>query len=107
MNYTILPCNSKNQNVQTYKISYNVDDKALALAGEGDGVLVYTSNHTEQSSSDKSLYEMPASQIVHHYKDKYVIEDCFRSLKTFGDLRPFFVRKEDHIKAHVDIVNFN
>ena len=102
INYTILPCSSKNKNIQTYKVSYNIDDKELALAGEGDGILVYISNHTEQKS-DNNLYEVPASQIVQHYKDKYVIEDCFRSLKTFGDLRPFFVRKQEHIKAHVDI----
>ncbi|OFZ70679.1 MAG: hypothetical protein A2451_03065 [Bdellovibrionales bacterium RIFOXYC2_FULL_39_8] len=46
---------------------------------------------------------VPASTIVGHYKNKFVIENAFRHLKSIVDLRPFFVRLDDHVRAHVDI----
>jgi transposase len=100
-NYEILPIAIKGlKSVQSYKIKYSINHNAIYELEKHDGILVYITNHTEKKEIH---YTVSASQIVQHYKNKYVIENAFRYLKSFADLRPFYVRLEDHVKAHVDI----
>ncbi len=101
INYQIIPI-TINKRIQTYKILFDIDQDALNQLSLSDGVLVYITNHIEEDKKT-GQFEVSASMIVQHYKDKYVIEDCFKHLKSFLDLRPFYVRKIDHVKAHVDI----
>ena len=101
-NYEIVPMATKSKNpVQTYKIKYFVNQDAIYELEKNDGILVYITNHTEKI--EKLHFQVPASQIVQHYKNKYLIENAFRHLKSFADLRPFHVRLVGHVKAHVDI----
>ena len=66
-----------------------------------DGLLLFITDHIEMK--DDHAFAMPASDIIAHYKGKYVVENAFRELKSFIDLRPFFVWTEEHVKAHYDI----
>jgi transposase len=97
--YKILPIASKN-GTQTYKIEHTINTSELAEQEKHDGILVYVTNHTEKN---KEQFTVSDFDIVNHYKNKFVIENAFRYLKSFADLRPFFVRLDDHVRAHVDI----
>ena len=103
ISYTITPhAKTTGTNVvQTYSIAYEILQDALRQAAMQDGVFVFITNHIEAGESGH--YAVPASAIVGHYKDKFVIENAFRHLKSILDLRPFYVRLDDHVRAHVDI----
>ncbi len=109
VDYKIIPTSrkvkrkSKIDNIQTFRIAYDIDEKKINELALSDGILVYITNHIEPSGADDGQFKVTAADIVRHYKDKYVIENAFRHLKSFLDLRPFFVRIEEHIRAHVDI----
>ncbi len=101
--YEIIPIATKSKKpVQTYKIKYSVNQNVIYELEKNDGILVYITNHIEKRK-EEAHYEVSASQIVQHYKNKYLIENAFRHLKSFADLRPFHVRLADHVKAHIDI----
>ncbi|MBF0363879.1 MAG: hypothetical protein HQK49_22865 [Oligoflexia bacterium] len=44
-----------------------------------------------------------ANTIARHYREKYIIECAFRFLKSFLDLRPIYVRIDEHVRTHIDI----
>jgi transposase len=100
--YKIIPkaVSSKKDKVQSFTIEATINKAQLKDIEKYDGVLVYVTNHTEK---DDLVYKMPASLIVENYKNKYAIENAFRHLKSFADLRPFYVYRTEHVKAHVDI----
>ena len=62
--------------------------------------MLFITNHTEQKGR---CYQLSASQIIDHYRAKNVIENSFRELKSFLNLRPVHVWTEEHVRAHFDI----
>jgi transposase len=46
---------------------------------------------------------LDAEQMVIAYREKYLIESAFREMKSILKLRPWFVYKEEHIRAHYTI----
>jgi len=42
-------------------------------------------------------------EMIHAYRQKYLIEAAFREMKSILKLRPWFVYKEEHVKAHYTI----
>ncbi|MBW1613823.1 MAG: IS1634 family transposase [Deltaproteobacteria bacterium] len=101
--YEVKPVKIKNKKdfVQSYEVKYSINDKELHEEEKHDGILIYITNHTEKL--DDMYFNVSAGQIVQHYKNKYLIENAFRHLKSFADLRPFYVWLTEHVKAHVDI----
>ena len=63
--------------------------------------MVYVTDHVEKNERKEFLVH--AHSIVSYYRGKYVIESLFREIKSAVELRPFFVWKEDHVKAHYDV----
>lgn len=102
IDYTILPYPIKRENdfIQTFKIDHWINQEALVETEKYDGTFIFITNHIE---THNGTFLVPAQMIVAHYKDKYVIENAFRYLKSFADLRPFYVRLDEHVHAHVDI----
>jgi len=97
--YKIIPLVSKHK-TQTYRIECEFKKEKLKELQQTDGLMVFITDHVEKNEIH---FKVHASQIIQHYKDKYVIENAFREFKSFLDLRPFFVWKEEHVKAHYDI----
>jgi hypothetical protein len=64
-------------------------------------MMVYITDHVEKR--DEVNFKLSAFDIINHYRNKYIIENAFREMKSFLDLRPFYVRTEEHVKAHYDI----
>jgi hypothetical protein len=102
INYEIIPIavTYKQKKVQSYKITYSINEDEIIKKENEDGVLVYITNHIK---CEKGIYEVTALDIVAHYKNKYIIENAFRHIKSFIDLRPFNVYLKEHVVAHIDI----
>lgn len=101
--YEIIPVSvqgSRGSMVQSHKVKYKINNDEIERAKRQDGILVYLTDHIE---STKGVYGVSAMDIVSHYKDKYVIENLFRHLKSYIDLRPFYVYLPEHVNAHIDI----
>ena len=47
--------------------------------------------------------EITPEQMILAYREKYKIESAFREMKTILKLRPWFVYKEQHVRAHYTI----
>ena len=97
--YKIIPSVSKHK-TQSYRIECEFKKDKLKELRQTDGLMVFITDHVEKNNTD---FKVPSYNIIEHYKDKHVIENAFRELKSFLELRPFFVWKEEHVKAHYDI----
>jgi len=90
----------KDQTIQSAKITVQVDLEEFTKTGFLDGIFVYITDHTEKKDG---RFIVSAHEIVEHYRNKYVIEKDFRDLKNSLEIRPLYVRLEEHVKALVSI----
>jgi len=97
--YKLIPKASK-FNFQSFQIKLSYKKERLRELNSTDGLMVYITDHTEK---DGTFFRVSAYDITMHYKNKYVVENAFREMKSFLSLRPFYVRTEDHVEAHFDI----
>jgi transposase len=88
--------------VSSFKIELTPNSKAVEEASLTDGMMVYVTDHTEKKEGTDAFH-VSARDIVDHYRNKFIIEDFFKKMKSFVELRPFYVWKEAHVKAHYDI----
>ena len=44
-------------------------------------------------------YKVKAQSVIKAYRDKTIIEDVFKNMKSFLRIRPFFVNTDAHVKA--------
>jgi hypothetical protein len=61
-----------------------------------DGLCVFVSNHIEKQ---QGKYLVPTKRIIEAYREKTQVEDAFKHIKSFVKIRPFFVNKNEHVKA--------
>lgn len=99
--YSLNPLTTESKK-QSFKIECQLSDEKIQRDQLTDGILVFVSDHTEQNKESKN-YIVSASDIISHYKGKHVVENAFREMKSFIELRPIFVWTEEHVKAHYDI----
>lgn len=102
--YKLFPIVTANK-VQSFRIELSFKTETIHESQLSDGILVYVTDHIEKHElrSGSLGYYLPASAIIQRYKEKYIIENAFRELKSFIDLRPIYVWTVDHVKAHYDI----
>ena len=98
--YTLKPIVTNNK-IGSWRIEVKSLEDKIREASLTDGMMVYVTDHIEKK--DKVNFNVSSFDIIDHYRNKYVVENAFRELKSFLDLRPFYVRTEDHVKAHYDI----
>jgi transposase len=98
--YSLIPT-LLNKKFESYKVELTILNDNIESAKLTDGMMVYITDHTEKKN--KTIFKLSAFDIIKHYRNKYIIENSFRELKSFLDLRPFYVRTEEHVKAHYDI----
>lgn len=101
IDYTLLPLTTSNK-AQSFRVECHVKMQKIEESGLTDGILIYVTNHVERRPASE-VYIRSAREIVAHYKGKWVVENAFREMKSFLELRPFFVWTENHVKAHYDI----
>ena len=100
--YKLLPLTTETEKpAQSFKIELEIKRDKIKQDELTDGLLIYITDHVEKSNAVN--FVVSAADIVLHYKGKHVVENAFRELKSFIDLRPVYVWTEAHVKAHYDI----
>lgn len=82
--------------VKSFQVKVKMKPEKIATAKLTDGLCVFVTNHLEK---DGGNYRKPATQIIQAYREKTQIEDAFKNIKSFVKIRPFFVNKDEHVKA--------
>ena len=65
-----------------------------------DGLCAFITNNKEK---EDGLYLYSANRVIRSYRDKDKVEKAFRNIKSFVDLNPIYVFKEEHVRAHYTI----
>ena len=100
-NYSLIP-HTTGAKTQSFKIECQLKQDKIQKDQLTDGILVFVSDHVEKRKNNRDFI-VSASDIVAHYKGKHVVENAFREMKSFIELRPIYVWTEEHVKAHYDI----
>jgi len=91
----------KDRCINTYQgILKYADEKQLATVQKLDGFWLLVTNHNEKTGQD---YTLTAPEAILPYREKLMIEDAFRDIKSFIEVSPFYVWTEKHVKAHFTI----
>jgi len=81
--------------VHSFQITYSVNEAKLKEQQHLDGIMCFVTNEP----SDK----LSAKQVIGHYRRKNKIEDAFREMKSYLNLRPFHLTREERVRAHVSV----
>ena len=81
--------------VNSYVVSYAVDQAAINDIELTDGLTCFHTNTTKDDFS--------AAGIIRQYREKNAVEEGFREIKGVLELRPVYLSLEDRVKAHVTI----
>lgn len=92
---TIVTPKGKERTVNTFLVSYFIEEEVLNLQAKLDGVTCFVTNQP----TDK----LTAAGAIEYYRRKNKVEEAFREMKEFLNLRPFFLSREKRVKAHVSI----
>lgn len=82
--------------VHSFHITVPSNPKNLAKSELVDGLCVFISNHCETTDGH---FAVPVETLIRSYREKSVIEDVFKHLKSFLHLRPFYVHRDAHVRA--------
>lgn len=77
--------------VEGKKGQWQKDESRIKEAEKYDGFLAIATN----------IKQMPAEQVLNHYKHLYQVEHSFRTFKTFLETRPMFHWNDERIKGHM------
>ena len=70
--------------------AFAVDEYKVKTEARYDGKLVLTTNT-----------DLPAREVALKYKQLWMVEDVFRSMKSLLDTRPIFHQRDETIRGHV------
>ena len=87
--------------INTFKGSLNIDDAMKKESTELDGFWLLVTNLSDEN--DKGEFLVSSEKAISPYREKVIIEDAFRDIKSFLDIAPIYVWLEKHIKAHYTI----
>lgn len=82
--------------VHSFHISVPPNTTNLARNTLLDGLCVFISNHSQTTSSH---FVVPFDMLIRAYREKSAIEDAFKHIKSFLHLRPFYVYRDEHVRA--------
>lgn len=66
-----------------------------------DGFWMLVTNLSEKNNHKEFI--VSSEDALRPYREKVIIEDAFRDIKSFIEIAPVYVRQENHIKAHYTI----
>jgi len=81
----------KEKKINSFRVEYTIDETALKKQGSLDGVSCFLTN--SQS--------LKPEQVILAYRRKNKIEEAFREIKSYLQVRPFYLTREERIRAHV------
>ncbi|MHB1419283.1 MAG: IS1634 family transposase [Bacillota bacterium] len=81
--------------VQSFKLSYAIDEQALTKELRLHGITCFISNLAQT--------EIPPREIITWYRRKNKVEEAFHEIKSHLELRPVHLTQAKRVKAHVTI----
>lgn len=85
----------KQRTVETFRLSYAIDDAALDKEQRLHGVTCFITNLPDDL--------FPAREVLSWYRRKNKVEEAFHEIKSNLDLRPVFLTRAQRVRAHVTI----
>ena len=82
--------------VKSFHITIEKKKTQTEQAERLDGLCVFVSNHIE---SVNGIFQLTAEKIIQAYREKNKIEDGFKHIKSFLEIRPFYVHTPNHVRA--------
>ena len=82
--------------VHSFHVTAPPNTPNLAKSKLVDGLCVFLSNHCETTDSH---FLVPFDMLIRTYREKSAIEDAFKHIKSFLHLRPFYVYRDEHVRA--------
>lgn len=82
--------------IHSFQITVPPNTTNLAKSQLVDGLCVFISNHCETTGAH---FIVPFDMLVRTYREKSAIEDAFKHIKSFLHLRPFYVYRDEHVRA--------
>ena len=92
--------NDPKHKIRTYQGTVFVDDSKMCLAGKRDGFWLLVTNHSEKKDQE---FILKTEEAITPYREKEIIEEAFKDIKSFVKIEPIFVWTEYHVKAHYTI----
>lgn len=86
--------------ILSYQGCIHIDEKKKREAGKLDGFWLLVTNQADKNG-DRFVHDTKA--VVRPYREKVVIESSFRDIKSFIEISPVHVWKEEHVRAHYTI----
>ena len=90
----------KEKKIRTYQGTVEINKSKRCLAGKKDGFWLLVTNHSEKQDQK---FKLCAEEAIAPYREKEIIEEAFKEIKSFIKIEPVFVWTEDHVKAHYTI----
>jgi transposase len=92
--------NGPKHKIRTYQGTVVVNDNKMCLAGKRDGFWLLVTNHSEKADQE---FKLKTEEAIIPYREKEIIEEAFKDIKSFVMIEPVFVWTEDHVNAHYTI----
>lgn len=86
--------------ILTYQGKVEINDDKRRSAGKLDGFWLLVTNHFEENEQG---FVVKPEEAIAPYREKEVIEEAFRDIKSFVEIEPIHVWTEEHVKAHYSI----
>ena len=96
-----LVIDGEGRNVNSFQAKAYVDEKKKKNAMKLDGFWMLVTNLSDKDAEDEFL--VSSEDALRPYREKVIIEDAFRDIKSFVEIAPVYVWLEKHIKAHYTI----
>ena len=87
--------------VNSFQGEIHIDQKKKKTAARLDGFWMLVTNLSEKDN--KGTFVVSSEDALRPYREKVIIEDAFRDIKSFVEIAPVYVWLENHIKAHYTI----
>ncbi len=83
----------KKKKINSFSIEYTIDDAALKKQQHFDGVSCFLTNSQI----------LKPEEVISAYRRKNKIEEAFREIKSYLQIRPFYLTRDERVRAHVSI----
>jgi transposase len=93
--------NTGSRGINSFQGEVRIDENKKKIAAKLDGFWMLVTNLSEKDAEEKFI--VSSEDALRPYREKVIIEDAFRDIKSFIEIAPVYVWLEKHIKAHYTI----
>lgn len=98
---TELTLKNTDSEVSTFQGELKINDADKREAIKLDGFWMLVTNLSEKNNENEFI--VSSEKALRPYREKTIIEDAFRDIKSFLDVAPVYVWLEKHVKSHYTI----